>query len=135
MINKAIFDSGIFIGAKLDRDQYNEQAIRIMGDFMNGVISKIFITNYVVSECVNFMLSKSGFQKANETFEYLTGTENIEIVEVELSEIKNIFQKYKALSITDCSLVVVAEKLNIKNLFSFDRHFNAVKSIKRLENV
>jgi len=135
MISKAIFDSGVFIGAKLDGDQYNRPSSEILENFMHGNISRVFITPYIVAECVNFLLKKSGFQKANEALVYLTEADNIEIIDMDLKYLKTIFQKYKILSIGDCSLVALAEKLKIKEIFSFDRNFDSVKGITRLTSL
>ena len=57
MINRAIFDSGIFIGAKYPKDQYNKEALNIIDNFREGNIDKIYITNFVLLETVNFLLS------------------------------------------------------------------------------
>ena len=79
------------------------------------------------------MLIKTGFQIANDTLDYLTKTDSIEVVEIEdLDRIKGMLKKYKNLSITDCSLLVLSEKLKIKEIFSFDKHFDSIKGIRRL---
>ncbi len=135
MISKAIFDSGVFIGAKLDGDQYNNLSLNILENFMHGNISRVFITPYIVAECANFLLKKSGFQKANEALVYLTEADNIEIIDMDLKNLKAIFQKYKILSIGDCSLVALSEKLKIKEIFSFDKNFDSVKGIIRLTSL
>jgi|SRR3989338_1754547 len=133
IIKEAIFDSGIFIGSKYSRDQYNEGAIRILENLKEGNIGKVYITNYVLAECVNFLLIKAGFQIANDALDYLTKTDSIEVVEIEdLDRIKGMLKKYKNLSITDCSLLVLSEKLKIKEIFSFDKHFDSIKEIRRL---
>ena len=133
ILKEAIFDSGIFIGAKYNRDQYNEGAIIILENLKKGNIGKVYITNYVLAECVNFLLTKSRFQIANEALDYLTKTDSIEVVEIEdLDRIKGMLKKYKNLSITDCSLLVLSEKLKIKEIFSFDKHLDSIKGIRRL---
>jgi|SRR3989344_2425531 len=136
ILKEAIFDSGIFIGAKYNRDQYNEGAIIILENLKKGNIGKVYITNYVLAECVNFLLTKSRFQIANEALDYLTKTDSIEVVEIEdLEGIKDVFKKYKNLSITDCSLLVLSERLKIKEIFSFDKHFDSIKGLKRLTSL
>ena len=133
MINRAIFDSGIFIGAKYPKDQYNKEALNIIDNFREGNIDKIYITNFVLLETVNFLLSKAGFEIANGSLNYLTTTGSINIVDIgDFKEIKGIFNKYKNLSITDCSLVALSEKYKIKYIFSFDKHFDSIKGLKRL---
>ena len=136
IIKEAIFDSGVFIGSKYSRDQYNEEAIKILENLKDGNVGKVYITNYVLAETVNFLLTKAGFEMADETLDYLTATDDIEIVEVEdLEIIKEIFKQYKNLSITDCSLVALSEKLKIKEIFSFDKHFDAIRGLKRLTSI
>ena len=75
MIGKAIFDSGIFIGSLYNKDQYREEATEILEGLASGHIRKVYITDYVMLECVNFLLMKVGFEKANATLIYLTETE------------------------------------------------------------
>ena len=136
MIRGAIVDSGIFIGAKYPKDQYYTPSIEFLRKFMNGDIKKIYITDYVLTETVSFLLSKAGFQVADGAFDYLTKTENIEIIKIEdFDKIKSIFKKYKMISITDSSLVALSEKLKVKEIFSFDKNFDSVKGIVRLTQV
>jgi len=136
MIRKAIFDSGVFIGSQYHRDQYSKEATKILENLKEGNIRKVYITYYVLAECINFLLKKVGFEKANAAFNYLTETDNIEVVPIEdIDKIKEIFAKYKNLSITDCSLIALSEKLKIKEIFSFDGHFDAVRGIVRLTAV
>ena len=136
MISKAIFDSGVFIGSQYAKDQYGIEALKILENFKERVIGKVYTTNFVLAESVNFLLTKAGFQRANEMLIYLTETDNIEVIVVNNVEIiKEIFQKYKNLSITDCSLIVISEKLKINKIFSFDRHFDSVKGITRLTSI
>lgn len=136
MLNKVIFDAGVFIGSQYNKDQYSKEATKILENLKEGNIGKVYITYYVLAESVNFLLKKSGFEKANSTFNYLTETDNIEIVDIEdINKIKEIFSKYKNLSITDCSLIALAEKLKIKEIFSFDKNFDAVRGIVRLTDL
>ena len=44
-----------------------------------------------------------------------------------------MFQKYKELSLADCSLIALAEEKRIKEIFSFDRAFDRVSGISRKE--
>ena len=136
MIKVAVVDSGVFIGSKYPKDQYHKEALGILENFISGEIQRIYITDYVLAETISFLLSKAGFQMADGAFDYLTETENIEIVKLEdVSAIKPLFKRYKKLSITDCSLVALAEKLKIKEIFSFDKHFDSVKGITRLTSL
>lgn len=138
MITRAIFDSGVLIGSQDAKDQYAVQASEILKYFKNKTILRIYITDYVLVETVNFLLKRSGFEKARIMLDFLLNTEDIEIIYTDnasMERIKELFNKYKNLSITDCSLVVLAEKFKIKEIFSFDKNFDSVKGIKRLTSI
>ncbi len=135
MIKQAIFDSGVFIGSKHSRDQYNKESIKILENLKDGNIGKAYITRYALAETVNFLLIKAGFRTADAALDYLTRTDNIKIIEIDFEGIKEIFKKYQNLSITDCSLVLLSEKLKIKEIFSFDKHFDSIKELRRLTTI
>lgn len=135
MIKEAIFDSGVFIGSQDTRGQYASLAAQILKYFQNKLILKIYITDYVVVETINFLLRKIGFEKTKIMYDFMLNTNNIEIAyanTLSIERIKDIFNKYKNLTITDCSLVTLAEKYKIKYIFSFDKHFDAIKGLERL---
>lgn len=133
MIQRAILDSGIIIGSQYGKDQYSRQSIDILKNFSDGNIKKFYITNYVINESVNFLLIKAGFERAKATFDFLLNTDNIETIEFnDWDTILKIFNKYKILSVTDCSLVAISEKLKINKIFSFDSNFDSIKNIQRM---
>ena len=133
-----IIDSPVWIGVKSERDQYRLKSVEIFNRFSNGDIKKVYITDYVLLETINFLLRKEGFDEAYQTFILLLQHERIEIIyvdEVMLQDIKGLFEKYKDLSLTDCSIIALMEEKNIKTLFSFDSGFDKIKGIIRKENV
>ena len=48
-------------------------------------------------------------------------------------EMYYIFSKYQGLSLTDASIVASMQKLKISKLYSFDRGFDRVPDIERLQ--
>lgn len=136
MIKKAIVDSGIFIGAKHKSDQYHSKSTSIINAFAQGKINEIYITDYVLLETVNFLLRKTNYNTALEAFNFLNNTDRIKITFIDnfkLTGIKKLFEEFDDLSVTDCSLILFAQSLNIKHIFSFDSSFDKVKGIERLE--
>jgi predicted nucleic acid-binding protein len=132
----AIIDANVFIAAWHKRDQYADQGIHIVKKLVTSKIKYAFLTNYVLAEIVNYIQKKESFVLAEEIYVYLTQTDKIHIIYVdEMMEnsIKQLFRKYKTLSLTDCSLIVLAEEQNIKTIYSFDKGFDKVKSIERRE--
>lgn len=137
MIKEAIVDSGIWIASKIEGSE-NKKATSILEAFSNSNINKIYITNYILLESVNFLLRKKHFDVALEIYDYLTKTDRINIIHIDENmsiRIRELFEKYKTFSITDCSMIVLAEDYNIKYLFSFDSDFDKVRSIIRKETL
>ncbi len=134
---KAIIDSNVFIGAWYKRDQYKEESTKIIDSFVEGKIKKVFITTYVLLEVINFLMKKVPFEEVKEYLDALTMCDRIKIINIDtfmLKEMKELFEKYKTLSLTDCSLIITARQLGIKEIYSFDSGFDKVKEIKRKPN-
>ena len=130
----AIFDSNIFIGALHARDEHSKKSIELLQKFNAGTIRKIIITNYVLLETVNFLLRKATPQVAREAHIFLTQTDRITIIHVDRlmsARINILFEKY-SLSLTDCSLIALAELEKLQAIHSFDKDFDKVKEVKRL---
>src|SRR3989344_1449696 len=104
MIKEAIVDSGVWIASKTEGEEGDKARI-ILETFSNGEINTIYITNYILLETVNFLLRKKHFKIALGVYDYL--------------------------SITDCSMVALAEDFGIKTVFSFDSDLDRVKKIIR----
>jgi len=136
MIKEAIIDSGILIASKIEGPE-NKKAESILKAFLNLDIQKIYVTDYILLESVNFLLRKKHFDIALEIYDYLTKTDRINIVYVDENmslRIRELFEKYKTLSITDCSMIVLAEDYDLKYLFSLDSGFEKIKSLTRKES-
>jgi predicted nucleic acid-binding protein len=134
--SKAIIDSNVFIASWHKRDQYNDASVAILKKLVSGEIHDVYITNYVVMEVVNFLMRKASFAVAKEAFGYLTKTDRIHVVYVDKLfslSVAHVFSTYGVLTLTDCSLVVLAEREGIKTLYSFDEGFDRVKNVQRLE--
>lgn len=133
---RAIIDSNVFIASWHKRDQYNEYSIEILKRIATGEIYDVYITNYVIMEVVNFLMKKASFSVALEALKYLTKTDRIHVIYVDRLfslALEEIFTQYNTLTLTDCSLVAVAEQEGIKTIYSFDTGFDSVKNIMRLE--
>ncbi len=136
MIKKAIIDSGVWIAAKHASDKYYDKASRIINALDNNSIGCVFITDYVVLETANFLLRKASFETTLEAIKMLTESERIKVRYVDelmQARIMKLFRQYKELSVTDCSLLALAEEEGISHIFSFDRAFDRVKGAVRRE--
>jgi predicted nucleic acid-binding protein len=125
----------VWIGAKLRNDQWHQQAIKIIKKFIDNKIEKVYVTDYIVLETVNFLLRKGGHNIAMETLDIFENHERIEIInidEITFARASAIFKDYPGLSITDSSTVAVMEELEIEQLYSFDSDFDRIDWITRL---
>jgi len=137
MIKEAIVDSGVWIASKTEGEEGDKARI-ILETFSNGEINTIYITNYILLETVNFLLRKKHFKIALGVYDYLTKTDRIKLIHIDESMsmiIRDLFEKYESLSITDCSMVALAEDFGIKTVFSFDSDLDRVKKIIRKDSV
>lgn len=137
MITEAIVDSCVFIGNFDKKDQYLKYASNIFKAFENRQIKRIYLTDYVALETLNFILKKVSQEDAESTMDYIFETENVNVLFIDgaaQDRIREIFKKHKGLSWTDCSLIYLSEKTGIRTLFSFDSMFDRVKGLERLES-
>lgn len=129
-----IIDSNVFIGWWDKTDQYHGKSLALAQQFREGKVRKVYVTNYVVLETINFLLKRVSFEQAEEAYSYFRNTEGIEIVYVDATtqqEIEKVFEKYKNLSLTDCSLIMLAHNKGIREIYSFDSGFDKVKDLQR----
>ena len=135
---EAVIDSIVWIGAKSKRDEYKKHCREIIGYFLDGYIKKVYITDYILVETISFLLKKEGFAEAQQALQLFLNSGSIEIVYVDelmLQDIKAVFERYKRLSLTDCSIVCLMQEKGIKTLFSLDSGFDVVKGIVRMNTV
>ena len=131
---EAVIDSVVWIVAKSKRDQHNSDGEKILNSFFSKNIQKVYITDYILLETINFLIRKCSYDDAIDTLNRFLQSDNIEIVyadKIMMENMKEIFERYRDLSLTDCSIVALMEEKNIKHLFSFDTGFDKVKSIIR----
>ena len=133
---KGIIDSSIWIALKSKDGELRVKSQNIIKEFLNNKIKEIYITDYVLLETINFLLRKTNFEASSEVYKgILENTNIIYIDELMIHEILEIFKKYKDLSITDCSLILLCNKKEIKEIYSFDSGFDKVKGIIRKEAI
>lgn len=129
-------DSVVWIGAKLKNDQWHKESAKIIDRFIKKEIKKAIVTDYIILESVNFILRKGGFDAALETLEIFENHERIEVInidEITFARASAIFRKYPGLSITDASTVAVMEEFEINYIYTFDKGFDKIDGIVRLE--
>lgn len=138
MTEKAIIDSTVWIALMHKDDKYNEKAERIVRGWENNKIFEAHITDYILLETADFLLRKASFETALDAIKMLTESKRIKVRYVDelmQARIMELFQKYRELSLADCSLIALGEEEDIKELYSFDSAFDRVKHATRKENI
>lgn len=136
MKSQAILDSGVLIGLFHQEDQFRKKSLSIFKAFEEGNLHSLYTTDYVLVECVNFLLKRNSYQSADALVRFLLETDRISVIWMS-SESKQklvkLFEKHKGLSLTDCSLVLLSQELDMDMILSFDSGFDRIQGLHRLE--
>ncbi len=137
---KCLIDTGIIFSMINEKDENRENGLKFAESIKSEQISPI-ITDYIVDELLTRIITKLSIVEAIKVRDFIESGyfEFHKIEESEYEETFRIFFKYnqnrrkkKGISFTDCSNVVVASKLSIKQIASFDSGFDVFKNICRI---
>ncbi len=124
-----IFIDTSWLKALLDeKDEFHEQAVSIFSELEKDP-QILVTTNYVLDESFTLMRVKCGLERAKQLRDKLAEMGTIlKIVRVTAVDDVNAWnwflQEWKKLSFTDCTSFVVMERLDLKQVITFDKHFS-----------
>jgi len=128
-------DSGIWIGAKLEKDDYYPSAKQLLENALQGR-EQVYISTFVMDEVVSYFIKKKPALAA-EILEGLQGDERIKILPVDrsiISTAKNLVEVHAKgdlpLSMTDWTSVLLAKAHKIGKIITTDEHFLDVKRLR-----
>src|SRR3989344_5083348 len=119
-IEMVFLDSSFIISYINKRDNNHNLALKIMAKILSGNYGRIYLSDYVFSECATIF------------FKIFKDIKKTEIICRKLKEDmsfyidKDIFE----LSFVDCSIITLMRKNNINYLATFDKDFNEIDGIK-----
>lgn len=125
--NKVFIDSSALIAYLRQNDSCHERAVKIWEELKKE--KAIFVlTNFILSEFLTIVRQRIGIKAAIEAGRLIRRGKIFEKVIInEILEEKawEIFKKsrIKDLSFTDCTSAACMQKLKIKKIFTFDKHF------------
>lgn len=139
-------DSGIFIGAFYDGDQYHEEAKRLLEKLYPR---KCFTSVYVLDEFVSYLTGKArdcDRKVGRKDFENIRLGESIiqesqiillQVDEATVAEAKAAYNRYwdLGLDLTDWTTAVLMNRNKITDLVSFDSGFDRLKVIKEYAKI
>ena len=128
-----LIDSVIWIALASKKDQWHKVAQKLKDQILR--LEKIYVTDLVINETYNFLLRKVSFSAASDTLVMFLESSKITILFnnlLTLSNTRTILMKHTHLSLTDANITWFSENLGIKEVMSFDKGFDIVKTIVRI---
>ena len=116
-------DTGAFLAYFSEKDPSHKKARRTIDK-----AKEILITDYVYDEILTLARRRLGTGPSIAIMQHIKHNKDIEIIlvtEKDKITAEEIFVKYadKEFSFTDCTTFAVIERLELKNILSFDKHF------------
>lgn len=119
-------DTGAFLARYLEKDQYHDRALRTWRR-LEGV-ARVVTSNFVLDELFTLLGRRASYAFAADRARHILSSEKLEILrpdpETEIEAV-DLFEKYadQRISFTDCVSFVLMRSHKIRQVFSFDRHF------------
>ena len=121
-----LIDSDALIGLRVGGDIHNKEAIKILKVLKE--MGESLVTSWqVVDETATKLSYFTTHKQANEFLDWVFKT-NIKVVYVDDPSARKAVKKFrkqksKRVSLTDCTNMVIAEEMGVKQIFSFDKHY------------
>lgn len=126
------------IGAFNPRDAHHTKARPILEALVAGKLGRVLITDHIFGEVTTYLRKKVGPESSCQVAEAMLDSEHLEVAFVNediFNAAYHIFRRYERLAFTDAASVVVYRNRRASGIFSFDRGFDAVRNMNRLETI
>jgi len=125
-------DTNIFAAAKLKNDIDHERGKGLLEEALLGNYGQVLTSDYIFDEIITLLNIRS--KKHQLVFEFgnsILTSASIDIIKVNDEIFEAAWDKFgrfkdKLLSFTDCTTLVIIEKLKIEKIMSFDKHFDGI---------
>jgi predicted nucleic acid-binding protein len=123
-------DTGAFLARYLHRDQHHEQAISCWKELASSK-QQTFTSNFVLDELFTLLGRKADYLFAAKQATIILSSSHLNILRPDISVEKTAVEYLKKyadqqISYTDCISFVLMKQRGIKQVFSFDHHFERV---------
>lgn len=120
-------DSGGWAAYFNDRDEYHDQALAALESVAEQAATFV-ITDYILDEALTLVRARAGHAKAVLCGQWLIKSprvRRINVTEGIWQAAWELFQQYddKDFSFTDCTSFVVMRQQKLRDVFTFDHHF------------
>lgn len=121
-------DTGAFIARFIQNDQHHQQAT-ISWKLLHNQDAKCVTSNFVLDETFTLLGRRAGYQFAHERALNIYASQSLSIMRSDVDDelvALSYFKKYadQAISFTDCISFALMDRLKIKRVFTFDKHFS-----------
>jgi hypothetical protein len=133
-----LIDSGVWIGASNPKDAHHRKATVVLKAVLKGGLGKVYITDFIFSEVVTYIRRKVGQKQSIDAARMLLDSRHVEIVHTDeniFNAAFHMFERYTGLSFTDAVSITVMKDRSIQRIISFDKGFDGVREVIRLETV
>lgn len=134
----AVIDTNVLVARVSSRDVNHDTATRIVNAADNGDLPTMRVTNYVLTETLNYLHERQQHRVAVEFYNRLTEAAGFELVHVPkgvFSTAVELFERYDSLSFGDATIGAYMENEGLEYLYSFDDDFDAVDGFTRFETI
>jgi predicted nucleic acid-binding protein len=136
-------DSSVFLHAYLKpkrelndtEKEIKKKAINILENIERG--EEVVTSTVHISEILNIIEARLGLDAAIRLLEDLLAMENIRIEKVDKKDYEEalvLSSRYK-ISPNDAIACAISLRMNISEVYSFDKHFDSVPFMKRITNI
>ena len=133
-----LIDSGVWIGASNPKDAHHMEAAAVLKAVLKGRLGKVYITDFIFNEVVTYIRRKVGRKQSVDVARMLLDSRHIEIIHTDenvFNAAYHMFERYPELSFTDAVSVTIMKDRGIRQIISFDKGFDSVREIIRLERI
>lgn len=131
-----VVDTSVLLGLVDSDDPQHDTATRIVRGIDRGDLPTGRITNYVTLETLNWIHNRQHHQTAVETYDRLkksAGFELLHAAQKDFARAIELFETYEPLAFGDATIVAYMEREDVEYLYSFDRDFDGIDAVSRLD--
>lgn len=130
-----VVDSNVIYAARMERDQWHDQAATIVRAMDVGELPRGLVTNYALPEILNPLEKRAGHEAAVETLSFLTRSRGFRIrhlTETDFDRGRGLYRQTPGVELPDTVTVAFIRRTDSEYIYSFDDDFDRVEGITRL---
>ncbi|MBU1200576.1 PIN domain-containing protein [Patescibacteria group bacterium] len=126
-MSKIFIDTSGFKALVDEKDEFHSKAVKLWGKLLR-LDDGFVVSNYILDESLTLVRMRRGLDKALKLRDFIAeSSQVIKIYRVSIEDERGAwkwFEKdWSKLSFTDCVSFALMERLGIKRVFGFDKHF------------